>query len=119
MKRSLEPVSFQLMEKRTMPSEQDVKANIGESVEHEWRAARVIDERTKGMVLGVFFVDCQHTLRFETFDITLVDSAARLRSALQRRGAELPGSSAEDQIEFVATMISSLPSEPMIQTSKP
>src|SRR5665213_1421250 len=85
---------------------------------NDWKACRIIDERSEMTLLGIDFPTNLATRRFETFDDDLADKPDKLRKALKSNGARFPGIVA-DQLKLVGSVISQLSDRTEILAMKP
>ena len=53
----------------------------------DWKAIRLIDERTGNSCIGFHFPTWQHGPRFEVIDEDLSEQPGKVRARLKRRGA--------------------------------
>jgi len=86
--------------------------------ETEWKACRLVDERTGNSKIGIDFPSRLHGRQFEVFDDDLTEQPSRLRKALKQRGAVFEGSK-DDQIKFVQKLLRQMPPKPLILAMKP
>lgn len=84
----------------------------------EWKACRLIDERTGNSLIGINFPSRIGGGRFEIFDDDLTEQPGRLRKALKQRGSAFGGSKS-DQIRFVHELIKRMPQAPLTLAMKP
>jgi hypothetical protein len=79
----------------------------------EWKAARLIDERTGNSYVGIDFPKRQRGPGFEIFDDDLIDQPKRIRDLLKKRGAAMVGTR-EDQVKFVRQLLIKMPRTPLL-----
>ena len=84
----------------------------------QWKATRLVDERTGNSCIGIDFPRRQAQPGFEIFDDDLVEQPGRIRSLLKRRGAMFTGTKAE-QIRFIQRLLKAMPSKPFTLAMKP
>ena len=84
----------------------------------QWKATRLIDERTGNSCIGIDFPRRQHGRGFEVFDDDLGEQPGRIRSLLKRRGAVFAGTKAE-QIRFIQRLLKAMPPTLLILALKP
>jgi hypothetical protein len=84
----------------------------------EWKACRLIDERTGDSKIGIDFPSRLHGSRWEVFDDDLTEQPNRLRKELKKCGADFSGRIAE-QVRFLQCLLRQMPPEPLILAMKP
>jgi hypothetical protein len=84
----------------------------------DWKVSRLVDERSSDSCLGFDFPTRLHGRAFEVVDDDLAEQPGRVRAKLKKRGAAFVGNK-KQQIGFVKTLISKVPSEPLILAMKP
>ena len=99
-------------------AEDNVNRNNSSREPGEWKAARLIDERTGNSYVGIDFPRRQRGPGFESFDDDLIDQPKRIRDFLKKRGAVIVGSK-DDQIQFVRRLIRKMPPDVVTLAMKP
>jgi uncharacterized protein DUF927 len=84
----------------------------------EWKAARLIDERTGNSYVGIDFPRRQHGSGFESFDDDWIEQPKRIRDLLKKRGAAMVGTR-EDQVKFVRRFLVKMPPDAVTLAMKP
>ena len=99
-------------------AEDNVNRNNSSRELGEWKAARLIDERTGNSYVGIDFPRRQRGPGFESFDDDLIDQPKRIRGFLKKRGAVMVGTK-DDQIQFVRRLIRKMPPDVVTLAMKP
>ena len=84
----------------------------------EWKAARLIDERTGNSYVGIDFPRRLRDPGFEIFDDDLIDQPQRIRDFLKKRGAAMFGTKAA-QIDFVRRLLVKMSPDVVTLAMKP
>jgi hypothetical protein len=84
----------------------------------EWKAARLIDERTGNSYVGIDFPRRQRGPGFEIFDDDWIDQPKRIRDLLKKRGAVMAGTK-EDQVKFVRRLLMKMSPDAVTLAMKP
>jgi hypothetical protein len=84
----------------------------------EWKAVRLIDERTGNSYVGIDFPRRQHGPGFESFDDDWIEQPRRIRDLLKKRGAAMVGTR-EDQVKFVRRLLVKMPPDAVTLAMKP
>jgi hypothetical protein len=84
----------------------------------EWKAVRLIDERTGNSHVGIDFPRRQHGPSFESFDDDWIEQPKRIRDLLKKRGAAMVGTR-EDQVKFVRRLLVKMPPDAVALAMKP
>lgn len=84
----------------------------------DWKAVRLIDERTGDSCIGFHFPTRQHGSRFEVIDEDLAEQPGKVRERLKKRGAAFEGTKAE-QIAFTHKLLKQLSPKPLTLAMKP
>jgi Domain of unknown function (DUF927) len=84
----------------------------------EWKAVRLIDERTGNSYVGIDFPRRQRDPGFEIFDDDLIDQPKRIRDLLKKRGAVMAGTK-EDQVKFIRRLLVKMSPDAVTLAMKP
>jgi hypothetical protein len=95
----------------------DQSKDTNEELE-DWKATRLIDERSGNSCIGIDFPRRQREPGFEVFDDDLAEQPQRVRSLLKSRGAAFTGTK-KDQIEFVRRLLRNMPPKALTLAMKP
>ena len=84
----------------------------------QWRATRLIDERTGNSCIGIDFPRRQPGRGFEVFDDDLAEQPKKVRALLKSRGAALIGTK-DKQICFIQRVLKEMAPKPLTLAMKP
>jgi len=84
----------------------------------EWKATRLIDERSGNSCIGIDFPRRQPGKGFEVFDDDLAEQPKKIRSLLKGRGAAFSGTKAQ-QIRLIQRLLKEMAPEPSTLAMRP
>jgi hypothetical protein len=84
----------------------------------QWKATRLIDERTGNSYIGIDFPRRQPGRGFEVFDDDLAEQPKKVRALLKSRGAELFGTK-DKHIRFIQRVLKEMAPKPLTLAMKP
>jgi Domain of unknown function (DUF927) len=98
--------------------EESARDTAGQRYLQQWRATRLIDERTGNSCIGIDFPRRQPGRGFEVFDDDLVEQPKKVRALLKSRGAVLFGTK-DKQIRFIQRVLKEMAPKPLTLAMKP
>jgi hypothetical protein len=84
----------------------------------QWKATRLIDERTGNSCIGIDFPRRQPGRGFEVFDDDLAEQPTKIRALLKSRGAAFIGTK-DQQIRLIQLLLKDMAPKPLTLATKP